>query len=43
MDLKVGGWRVMNWIDVFQNRDKWGGTCEFGNEPGSIKCGEFLD
>ena len=24
MDLKVVGWRVTNWIDVFQDRDKWG-------------------
>ena len=23
MDLKVVGWRGMDWIDVSQDRDKW--------------------
>jgi hypothetical protein len=35
--LKEVGCRVMDWIDLAQDRDSW-------NEPsGSIKCGEFLD
>jgi hypothetical protein len=40
MDLQQVGCRVMDWIELAQDR----GTCECGNEPsGSIKCGEFLD
>jgi hypothetical protein len=36
----VGG---MDWIELAQDRDRWQGTCEYGNETlGSIKCGEFL-
>jgi hypothetical protein len=34
----------MDWIDMAQDRDRWRGCCECGNEPsGSIKRGEFLD
>jgi hypothetical protein len=34
----------MDWIELAQDRDRWRGFCECGNEPsGSIKCGEFLD
>jgi hypothetical protein len=34
----------MDWIDMAQDRDRWHGYCECGNEPlGSIKRGEFLD
>jgi len=34
----------MEWIDLVQNRDRWRGFFECGNEPsGSIKLGEFLD
>ena len=34
----------MYWIELAQDRDRWAGTCECGDEPsGSIKCGEFLD
>jgi len=44
MDLQEVGCRVMEWIELAQDRDRWGGICECGNEPsGSIKCGEFLD
>ena len=33
----------MDWIDVAQDRDRWGGSCECSNEPsGSIKCRELL-
>ena len=36
--------RDMEWIDLVQNRDRWQGSFECGNEPsGSTKCGEFLD
>jgi len=34
----------MEWIDLAQNRDRWRGSFECGNEPsGSTKCREFLD
>ena len=34
----------VDWIARVQDRDRWAGSCEFGNEPsGSIKCGEFLE
>jgi hypothetical protein len=34
----------MDWIDMAQDRDRFGGSCESGNEPsGSITCKEFLD
>jgi len=33
-----------DWIDLAQDRNRPGGTCECVNEPSdSIKCGEFLD
>jgi hypothetical protein len=34
----------MEWIELAEDRDRWAGSCECGNEPpGSIKCGELLD
>ena len=43
MDLQEVGWRVIDWIHLAQDRDRWQGCGECGNEPsGSIKCGEFL-
>jgi hypothetical protein len=43
MDLQKVGCMGMDWIDLGQERERWG-TCECGNEPfGSIKCGEFLE
>jgi hypothetical protein len=34
----------MDWIDLAQDRDQWGGSCEHGNEPsGAIKCLEILE
>ena len=36
--------RDVDWTDQAQDRDRWLGACECGNEPsGSIKCGEFFD
>ena len=33
-----------DWMELAQDKDRWQGTCEYGDEPsGSIKCGEFLD
>jgi hypothetical protein len=34
----------MDWIELAQDRDRWRGICECGNEPSRpIMCGEFLD
>ena len=44
MDLQEVESGGVDWIELAQDRDRQGGTCECGNEPsGSIKCGEFLD
>ena len=44
MDLQEVGCWGMDWIELAQNRDRWQGTCECGNEPSDpIKFGEFLD
>ena len=44
MDLQEVECRVMDRIELAQDKDKVAGTCECGNElSGSIKCGEFLD
>ena len=44
MDLREVVCGSMDWIEVAEDRNMWGGTCECGNEPsGSTKCGEFLD
>jgi hypothetical protein len=43
IDLQEVGWRGMDWIDLAEDRDRWGDTCECGDEPSdSIKCGELL-
>jgi hypothetical protein len=44
MNLQKVGCGSMDWIELAQDRDRWQGTWEYGNEPsGSIKCWEFLD
>jgi hypothetical protein len=43
MNLQEVGCRIMDWIDLAEDRQV-AGTCECGNEPSdSIKWGEFLD
>jgi len=43
MDLHEVGCGDVDWIELAQDRDRWG-TCECGNEhSGFIKCVEFLD
>jgi len=44
MDFQEVGGDHGDWMELAQDRDRWRGTCECGNEPlGSIKCREFLD
>ena len=44
MDLQEVGRGCGDWMELAQDRDRWRGACEYGNELwGSIKCGEFLD
>jgi hypothetical protein len=44
MYLREVGWRGMDWINLTQERDRWAGSCECGDETScSIKCGEFLE
>jgi hypothetical protein len=42
-DIKEVGWGVTDWVDLVQDRGRWWGSCECGNEiSGSKKCGEIL-
>jgi len=44
IDLQEVGCGHVDWIGLAQDRDRWCGACECGNEPSvSVKCGEFLD
>jgi hypothetical protein len=44
MDLREIGWGGMDWIDLAQDKDQWGGSCEHSNEPSSsIKYWEILE
>ena len=34
----------MDGTDLAEDKERWEGTCEYGNEPSSsIKCGESLE
>jgi len=33
MDFQEVGYGDVGWIDLAQDRDKWRGTCDCGNEP----------
>jgi hypothetical protein len=44
MDLREIELDDMDWINLVQNRNKWRGSCERGNEiSDSIKCWEVLE
>jgi hypothetical protein len=44
MDLKEIGWGCVDRIELAQNMDHWGNSCEHCNKPsGSIKCWEVLE
>jgi hypothetical protein len=44
MDVRELGWGGVDWIYLPQNKDRWRGPCERGDErPSSIKCWEFLE
>jgi hypothetical protein len=44
MDLSEIRWHGMVWIDVAQDWNQWGGSCEHVNEPSvSIKCWKVLE
>ena len=44
MDLEEVGRGSGDWMELAQDRDRWRGACEYGDElSGSIKCGEFVD
>ena len=44
MDLQEVGGGCEDWMELPKDRDRWRGTCEYGDElSGSIKCGKFLD
>jgi hypothetical protein len=41
IDLREIGRDGVNWIDLAQDKDQWGGSCEHGDEPsGFLKCWE---
>ena len=43
MYLQEVGTGCGDWMELAEDRDRWPGTCEYGDELwGSIKCGEFL-
>ena len=43
MDLQEVGGGCGNWMELVQDRDRWRGTCEYGDEPsGSKNAGNFL-
>jgi hypothetical protein len=33
IDLREIGWGCVEWIQLAQDRDRWGGCCECGDEP----------
>jgi hypothetical protein len=44
MDIQEVGCACVDWIGLAQDRDRWGGAGECGDEPsGSIKRGKILD
>jgi hypothetical protein len=44
MALREVGWDCRDWVDLAEDRDQWGGSCESGNEPsGFIKRLEVLE
>jgi hypothetical protein len=43
IELQEVRWGI-DWIDLAQDGDRWGGSCEHGNErSGAIKFEQFVD
>ena len=43
MDLEEVGSGCGDWVELAQDRDRWRGACEYGNElSGSLNAGNFL-
>ena len=43
MDLQEVGGSCGDWMQLAQDRDRWAGTCEYGEKPsGSKNAGNFL-
>jgi hypothetical protein len=42
MDLREIGWGSVKWIHLAQDRDRWGGCCECGDEPSGSGATELV-
>jgi hypothetical protein len=42
MDLREIGWVSVDWIQLAQDRDRWGGFGEYGDEPSGCGAMELV-